>query len=392
MKNVTDNHLYCYIPRPAQNGIILHMPTKNRLLYNRCGWIPGVLVFLLTVSAPAMSARQKGSPLVVTDVVKTAAIVEQIPLSGTVSSPRLANVSGEVSGLIKQVLVDVGDRVNSGDILVTLSTDLKELDLKAARAATARAREELADARRRLTDARRLAKEQTIADNELQSLEAEARIADASVQRYDAEQALQEARLRRHNIRAPFAGLISKRYVADGEWIQPGTRIMQLVATDNLHIDLQVPQHVYPRINESSEIHVHLDAFPDREWKAAIETVVPFSDDGARTMLIRATLNNSGVTIAPGMSASATLRITKSTNGAVVPRDAILRYPDGRITAWVVNGDTGKSIVTERHVRTGLAFNGQVEILDGLQPGERIVVKGNESLKEGQPVRISSNR
>ncbi len=378
--------------QPAKSDTIFNMLTKNRSTYNRCRWITGALALLLIISISATNARQKATPLVVADVVKTAAIVEQIPLSGTVASPQLANISGEVSGLVEQVLVDVGSRVSSGDILATLHTDLRELDLKAARAATTRAREELADAKRRLTDARRLAKKQTITENELQSLEAEVKIADASVQRYGAEQALQEARLQRHNIKAPFAGLISKKYVTSGEWVQPGTRIMQLVATDDLHIDLQVPQHVYPRINKSSQIRVHLDAFPSQEWEANIEAVVPFSDDSARTMLVRATLNDSSVIIAPGMSASATLHLTKNTTGTVVPRDAILRYPDGRITAWVVNGAQDKTIVTERHIKTGLSFNGQVEILDGLQPGERIVVKGNESLKDNQSVRISTNR
>ncbi len=354
--------------------------------------MPGLLVSLLVVFSPVTNARQKGTPLIVADAVKTATIIEEIPLSGTVSSPRLANISSEVSGLIKRVLVDVGSQVNGGDTLVTLSTDLKELDLKAARAATAQAREELTDAERRLADARRLAEKQTISDNERQSLETEVKIARASVQRYSAEQALQEARLRRHSIKAPFTGLISKKYVASGEWVQPGTHIVQLVAIDNLRIDFQMPQHIYPRINESSEIYIHFDAFPDRELKADIETIVPFSDDSARTMLIRVTLKDSDVKIVPGMSASAALRITKNTSGTVVPRDAILRYPDGRITAWVIDRKEDKTIVTERHIKTGLTFNGQIEILDGLQPGEQVVIEGNESLKNNQSVRISTNR
>lgn len=371
------------------------MLIQNYLIDDRRGGLmPGILLALLIVFSPVVDARQKGKgmPLIVAGTVKTAAIIEEIPLSGTVSSPRLANISGEVSGLIKQVLVDVGSRVNSGDTLATLSTDLKELDLQAARATTARAGEELADARRRLTDARQLAQKQTISDSELQSLEAEVRIADASVQRYRAEQALQEARLQRHDIKAPFAGLISKKYVTEGEWVQPGAHIAQLVATDDLRIDFQVPQHVYPRINESSEIHIYFDAFPDHRLQADIETLVPFSDDSARTMLIRTSLKEHDITVVPGMSASATLRITKNTNGTVVPRDAILRYPDGRITAWIIDTKDDQATVTERHVKTGLTFNGQVEILDGLQPGERVVVQGNESLKNNQPVKISTNR
>lgn len=335
-----------------------------------------------------VNAAKKGVPLVVTDIVKTAVVIEEIPLSGTVSSPQLANLSSEVSGLIKQVLVDAGSPVNVGDILVTLNTDLEELELKATRAMTARAREELSDAKRRLTDARQLAKKKTISDNELQSLKAEVNIASTSLQRFVAEQALQEARLQRHNIRAPFTGVITRKYVASGEWVQPGTEIVQLVATNKLLIDFQVPQRVYPRIDETSSMSLRIEALPEEELTAEIQTLVPFSDASARTMLIRTRLVDNNHNIVPGMSASAILKLKGNPNGIVVSRDAILRYPDGRITAWVISEEGEKSLVEERPVKTGLSFNGQIEILDGLKPGEHVVVEGNESLKNHQSVRI----
>jgi multidrug efflux pump subunit AcrA (membrane-fusion protein) len=92
----------------------------------------------------------------------------------------------------------------------------------------------------------------------------------------------------------------------------------------------------------------------------------------------------------PGMSARATLRLGSGREGVVVPRDALLRYPDGRITVWVLedSGEGGAPSVSERRVRTGRAFGGEMEITDGLEPGARVVVRGNEGLREGQRVRV----
>ncbi|ODR95497.1 hypothetical protein AUC70_00740 [Methyloceanibacter stevinii] len=74
----------------------------------------------------------------------------------------------------------------------------------------------------------------------------------------------------------------------------------------------------------------------------------------------------------------------------VVSRDALIRYPDGRITVWVVQNDGDKTSVTERRVEIGLAFDGLVQVLSGLKEGERVVVRGNESLREGQAVQLAS--
>ena len=76
----------------------------------------------------------------------------------------------------------------------------------------------------------------------------------------------------------------------------------------------------------------------------------------------------------------------------VVPRDAIIRYPDGRVIVWTVERDGDATVVAERLVRTGLVFDGLVEIRAGLAPGARVVVQGNEALQVGQPVSVTEAR
>jgi multidrug efflux pump subunit AcrA (membrane-fusion protein) len=88
------------------------------------------------------------------------------------------------------------------------------------------------------------------------------------------------------------------------------------------------------------------------------------------------------------MSVSAVLRIGTDRQAEVVPRDALIRYPDGRTTVWTAEVDNDRYVVSERLVKIGLGFDGFIEILEGLAEGERVVIRGNESLRQGQQVGI----
>jgi multidrug efflux pump subunit AcrA (membrane-fusion protein) len=90
------------------------------------------------------------------------------------------------------------------------------------------------------------------------------------------------------------------------------------------------------------------------------------------------------------MSAHGQLRLSTGREGVVISRDAILRYPDGRVTVWVIKPDSGPPTVTEKRVTTGHSFDGLITIRQGIKAGEVVVVRGNESLQEGQQVRVQS--
>ena len=347
-----------------------------------------VRTVILVAIVWAHSPVQAAVPLVVTGYASQSGIIDEISISGTVTSPSVAKLSVEVNGLVRSINVDAGDNVKEGDILLTLDTEIEDLSLQAVTAATARSREALADAKRRFDEARRLTRQKTIPESELKSLEAEVAIASAELQRTVAEQQLQQVRLAKHQLRAPFPGVISQKYVERGEWVQTGDPIVTLVANHDLRIDFQVPQTAYPKVSQSSEVRVRLDAMPENMLQGNILSIVPVSDTDARTFLLRVKVAVPDNTMIPGMSASGVLRLRTGEQGVVVSRDAILRYPDGRITVWVVNENNGVTTVSERQVKTGLGFNGQVVILDGLKTGERIVLEGNESLKDGQTVSI----
>jgi len=349
-----------------------------------------ILVLIATYGIPAFS--QQRAPAVIVGMAKQISLIEEVPLSGTVASKRIAKLSTEVSGLVESMNVDIGDTVQAGDEILRLNSELEALSLTAAQAATKQAIEELKDAKRRLADAKALAKRHTVSVNEQKSLAAEVRIDSAGVERLKAAQQRQAAQLRRYKLNAPFAGVISRKLAEQGEWLKPGDQVVELIATTDLVVELKAPQAVYGKLEQTTNILIRLDAMPGQAYEARLDTVIPISDPATRTFMIRAVLNDSSIKLAPGMSASAVLRLNTGSQGVVVDRDALLRYPDGRITVWVVKGEGDQTTVSEQQVKTGLSFNGKVAIRSGLAPNTLVVVRGNEALREGQKVTIQAHQ
>ena len=345
-----------------------------------------VLLFSLFFSAPGVA--RNSSTAVIIAAAETSVVVEQVPLSGTVISARQARLSTQISGLVELLKVDVGERVKKGDEILRLNGELEQLSLQAKRAELEQARQELEDARRRLSDAERLGRNKTVSANEIASLAAEVDIDGTVVKRLQAEQQQQALRVSQHTLKAPFNGIISAKLVEQGEWVQPGEAVVELVDTDRLVIEFQAPQSVYNNLQQVGKVEVRFDAFPRKSFAARIVAVVPVTDRTSRTFLIRAAIDDPALSLIPGMSASAVLHVRKATTGIVIHRNAIIRYPDGRVAVWVVDNDSGEATVSERLVKTGLSFNGRISITSGLQAGEWVVINGNESLREGQSVSV----
>ena len=350
------------------------------------------LLVLLLCAAQAHAARPLAPVVIAEPGMQT--VIEEVPVSGTVSSPRVARLSPEVAGLVDEVRVEAADRVAAGDTLLTLDATLARIAVEAAAAATEVAREELADARRRLADAERLVRSRGIPETEVEARRSEVRADSAAVTLHEAEQRREEERLRRYTLSAPFAGVISRKQVESGEWVTPGDQVLELVADEGLRVDFPVPQRYFPRIGTDTRIDIRFDSLPGQTVSAQIGAIIPVSDPSARTFVVRVYPEQADLPLTPGMSAGGTLALSTGERRLVVSRDALLRHPDGRTTVWTVEeGDEGQGArVSERVVRTGLAFDGLVVIRSGLEPGQRVVVEGNEALQQGQGVTIRAVR
>lgn len=334
---------------------------------------------------------QETAPSVVTVLASKSREVEQeFVLTGTVSPRRVAELSSRTEGLIAEVTVDAGSRVQPGDRLATLDTRLAELDLALIRAEIAEAEIELAEARRREEEVREVSLSGAFAKTEAEARRSAMRLREAALARLRVQEESVKERIERHHLIAPFGGVIAEKRSEVGEWVETGDPVLRLVELDQPRFDLRVPQEFLPRLSSTTRIHVVLDAYPDRPLEADIEVRVPVKDEASRTFLTRLALTDPDSLAAPGMSGKARVGY-RSAGEAVVtlPRDTIMREPSGIVKVWVVAQEDGETRVSARVIRLAQQLGPRVEVIEGLSGGEQVVLKGNEGLREGQRVHVA---
>ncbi len=359
-----------------------------RHIYECCGTV--VFVTVLLLCSPTARAESAAAPVAVI-VPKQIVITEELTLTGTITAERRARLSPRVDGLVKRLRVDAGDRVKAGQALIELDADLARHALQAAEAELAQAQARLAEAERLVTEARRLVGERHLPQTELERRESELQLARAARQAAQAAREQQAELVSRHVLPAPFAGVVANRYTDVGEWVTRGTEVIDLVATDRLRLDVQAPQEYFAQIAEDSPVKIRAHARTDRTLTGRISALVPIGSQDARTFLVRILIEDPKHRLLPGASATAEIDLHGSTPAFAVPRDALLRYPDGTHSLYVVVEEGGQLVVRERRVRIGRGAQ-QVEVLEGLNAGERVVIRGNETLRDGQPVEITGPR
>jgi len=342
-----------------------------------------LLLLLLFCQFPtALADEDARSVPVGVETVQERDIQRVLDLTGTVTAMRSARLSAATSGLVSALQVDMGSRVQAGQMLLELDPELAQLQLDSALAQVEQADTALQDARRRLAEARTLVPQRSIAESVVRDIEAEVASDEAALHQAQAEAGYRRGILQRHQLRAPFDGVVSAKLTELGEWIDPGQPVLELVALDDVRLDFPVSEDYLADISPDTPLTFSLSADPDRVFEGTIDTVVPVTDPGARTFMLRVLAANPDQRLLPGMSVRARLHLATGRRGLVVPRDAILRFPDGRVVVWtVVDG-----VARENLVITGLTFDSLVEIRNGLDARATVVVEGNEALQNGQPV------
>lgn len=358
--------------------------------------LPLVLLSALFFSAcPVDGAADEGVPVVVSPV-QHQQIFRQVEITGSVSSARVAQLSPAISGLVSELYVDEGDYVSAGDTLLELDPELAQWQWQGAEAVQKQAAAAASDSRRRLTEAEHLAPQRSIAKTAVMDLEAEVAEDTAALDRARAGAQYQHAIVERHRVKAPFAGVISNKLTEQGEWVSQGQGVFELVATDVLRLDFAVAEVYLAGLTPNTPVQFSLSAIAGQLFEGRVQTVVPVTDPGARTFLLRVVATQKVESMLPGMSAHAILRIpeyvsaggAEAGKGLTVPRDAIIRYPDSRVVVWRVEPSEAGLVARENLVQLGQSFDGMVEIRQGLGADARVVVQGNEALQDGQRVRI----
>lgn len=327
-------------------------------------WLAGLLHF--GKIAPGLVTPKAAAPAGRVLVVRETRIPRELEVLGEVISKSLAQVSAQVPGRVSQIWVEAGTRVKPGDPLVTLSGAEYQARLNQAQAAVAQARAQLTQTAANYQRFQYLRKEGAASPQEFEAVQERYQSAQAAVAAAQA-QVQEAATVKGYTVvRAPQAAVVASRRVAVGDLAQPGQFLLSLYNPDLLQVEGEVNDSYRDnvRLGEMAKVSV-----PAVNWQGelAITEIFPISQSASRTFKVRTGLIQDPK-LMPGMFARLSLPL-ESTLGILIPKEAVHQVGQLSMVKVVVNGQS-----QWRQVKPGRQLGNQVEILAGLQTGEKILL------------------
>lgn len=354
----------------------------------------------ILAGAPDHASAQGGPAGVVVETVEMRSFTETAPVLGEFVAATSSVVASRIPGLIVEVSVQVGDRVNAGDPLVRLDTELLGIELQAAEAARNEAlagltvaKADLALAQQAFERIERLKKSPAFSQGQFNDLgqqlqRAQGQISQAQARINSADVTIARSRYNLQNaeIRAPFSGTILQRQAQPGEYITTGSAVVTLLDGANLEIVADVPAAYVGGLVQGRPVAVRLAG--GDAYEASVRAVLPRETVSTRTRPVRLlapfTARENGVggtPFAEGQSVTVLIPVSEEKSVLTVPKDALVQGRGG----WIVYiAEEGKA--QPRPVQIGGAVADRFEVLGGLQEGQQVVVRGNERLQPGQAI------
>ncbi|HEY7963685.1 MAG: efflux RND transporter periplasmic adaptor subunit [Steroidobacterales bacterium] len=295
----------------------------------------------------------------------------------------------KVSGYVKDIKVDIGDRVKAGQLLAVLEVPELADELDQARASQRRAQADYRDAHLAYTRLVAVNKEHPnlIAEQDLDTAEAHDATAEGALAAAKADADKYQTLVAYTRITAPFGGVITKRYADPGTLIQAGTasntQAMPLVRlSDNALLRLDFPVSVdYVRgIRLDAPVAVSVDSLGGRLFSGHIKRFSDKVDDSTRTMIVEMEVPNASLELVPGMYATVTLKTEERPHALAIPIEAV---PPGGKSVLVV--DAAHRVV-ERKVTLGLETPARYEVLSGLHEGDLVMIGNPGQVPLGEKV------
>lgn len=314
-----------------------------------------------------------GAPVpVVSAPAQAAPLSRELRALGTVRANEAIEVTAKLSNLVAAIRFRDGQTVTRGQVLV-------ELDGAQARAELGVAQAALTESTSQLRRARELQATQVLSAAQLEQIEATQQANEARI-------AAARARLEDTLVRAPFAGRVGLRRVSVGTLVNPGTVITTLDDTSVVKVDFAVPENDLGSLREGLSLTASSPAWPDQRFEGRVLSVDSRVDPTTRAVTVRGALPNRDGRLRPGMFVNVLLQRDQR-DAIVIPEEALVPEQDKQFVFVVADG-----VASRREVRIGARRPGQVEILSGLEAGERIVIEGTVKVRDGGPVQDLARR
>jgi RND family efflux transporter MFP subunit len=382
----------------------LPVPTRRRwrkpaiglvvVLLAAGGWVALQSIALQSKPAPKAGAG-KDAPkvevyeLAASDVttVQARELSRSLPLSGSLVPLAQATVKSKVSGVVLDTAVQEGMQVAAGQVIARIDAADQRARVAQQQATLNEANARLSLARKNNANSAALLKQNYISQNAFDTTQNSVELAQAAVDAARAQLDLARIALADTAIRAPLAGVVSKRFVQAGDKVSPDTPVFAIVDLREMTLEASVPASDIPRVKVGQEVRFKVDGIDQQSFTGKVARISPTTEPGSRAMVVYASVANAGGLLRGGMFAKGGITLEKSAPNPLVPlaalrrdgaRDVVYQVSSGKVVAQPVelglrNEDEGVAEVT-RGVQAGaVVISAQLE---GVKPGSKVKVVG----------------
>ncbi len=386
-------------------------------------------------SSQAEGENQEARPVIAVAKAARRDLQDVLTLTGQVTPRVDVKVMPEVPGRVEKVEVRVGDKVEKGRLMVQLANHDQRLQLQQAQAAfkiaEARLAETLAGAReqdleqlrqalagaelnyeqacREYERMKELYKEGFISQQQYegvrlqkdlaytQYVSAQSRLSmaeegatketiktlEAQVEQASAAVSLAESAYRKTMITAPVSGMVAMVNLNEGDMASPGMPAVILVDLDTVHIKAALPEGAVNRVEEGLTVEVYVPAVRDLPFEGAVEEISPIAPEGGRSYPVKVVIDNPEGLLKSGMYARMELQVEKREQVLTVPLEALLT--ENASTSVLIVEDV---TAVKKVLKLGIRDENYVEVLSGLNAGDKVIVRGQRGLMEGMKVEV----
>ncbi len=342
----------------------------------------GVLLAGFFACSSEQERRVVSAPPVATAPVLSIDLEDQIDASGELLALQHAEIASEISGRITQIVLNEGSAAEEGATVVEIDPERRELELLTTRAGLVEAETALREQRREAERVRELHRRSVASEADLDQAETQLELADSRLSAARARAGVAERALGDASVRAPFSGLVARRFISVGEFVQPGTRLFELVSLDPIEVEFRLAEVDSSRVAVGQRVAVRVAPYPNEVFEARVTVISPTIDTRTRTLRVKAALDNMEGRLRPGLFARADLGVSRRSGVLMVPEEAILQRSDGSVVFRMA----GEDRVQRQVVQTGAFRNGRVEVVSGLDARDQVVTRGHTSLVDGSTV------
>lgn len=328
------------------------------------------------MGSPLARPSKRPPPKVVVTTVQAGQICETLQAIGTTQANESAVITSPVSEKVVQLHFEEGQKVQKGDLLVTLSQGEELSELSSLEA-------QLLELKPSYERSQTLFEKRVISKSELEEKEASLRAVEAQMNAV-------KARLKDRIIRAPFSGILGFRHVSPGSLVEPGDPITTLYDLSKVKMTFEVPARYLSFLKTGLKVTAQGDAYPGEIFQGRIWVINPSIDPMTRLISIKVILDNESEFLKPGLFLTASLKLEERT-GLMVPEEALVRTGDEAYLYFVDKGPNGQGVARQLPVGLGERAKGLVEIKSGAKEGDQIVFRGLLRGQKKVPVMIAKD-